>query len=131
MKTFKTIEGIEFYISDSDEEKITQRKWIYSKGYIIMEKGQVSLQVYLLGRDKNKVIDHIDRNPKNNQRENLKFVTRSENCLNSKRQGNHISKNRGKYLVKITRNSITHFLGRYDSLSQATLVRNLWITQHI
>jgi len=33
-----------------------------------------------------KEIDHIDRNPSNNRADNLRWVTRSENCLNKNKK---------------------------------------------
>ena len=47
------------------------------------------------------VIDHINRNKKDNRIENLALVTNSENCQNSGAKGYTYVKNTGKYVATI------------------------------
>lgn len=69
------------------------------------------------------VIDHIDRNPLNNRRSNLRFVTFSENARNcskletatSKYFGVYHNNDSGKYRAWITLDSKTIALGTHDN----------------
>lgn len=51
--------------------------------YCYRKQDAVFLHHLVLGKIDNKVIDHIDRNGLNNQKINLRFVSRSENVFNS------------------------------------------------
>lgn len=73
--------------------------------------------------------DHIDRNPLNNTRSNLRPATRSLNNANRVKppgtslfRGVHWDKNRGKWLVKIKVNRKTINLGRYTDEIEAAAV---------
>jgi HNH endonuclease/AP2 domain len=77
-----------------------------------------------------KIVDHIDGNPKNNKIENLREVTRSQNCQNQKIRRNNTSgvkcvtldKSRNKWLVQIHFNKKKKNLGYYQDLELAELV---------
>lgn len=73
-------------------------------------------------------VDHIDGNPANNTRANLRIVTRRENLLNRKRIGGSKagkSKYRGvspsgkKWIAKISVNGVTRVIGRFQSEDDA------------
>ncbi|EDP9631357.1 hypothetical protein AFK16_000939 [Salmonella enterica subsp. enterica] len=76
------------------------------------------------------VIDHIDRNRTNNKVENLRLVTRSQNCCNaSHKKGSatgiknvNWNKNRNTFQVSITCNGVHHYYGNFESLADAVEV---------
>jgi len=84
-------------------------------------------------------IDHIDGNPGNNRIENLREVTNSQNCHNSRRYSNNTSDVKGvcwdkkqdkwKAAIKINRKQI--HLGYYTILEEAaTAVREARVKYH-
>ena len=77
-----------------------------------------------------KYIDHIDGNPSNNKIENLREVTNSQNCQNSKKRINNLSGTKGvhwhkknkKWRVQIKVNGKIKSCGLYVDLELAELV---------
>lgn len=73
-------------------------------------------------------VDHIDGNPLNNQRSNLRIVTNSQNRMNAGRQSNNTSGLRGvswhkdsqKWYARIKVHGKRIHLGYFDSLEEAS-----------
>lgn len=68
------------------------------------------------------VIDHIDRNPKNNKRKNLRYVTQAQNVRNSdgknltrKSKYRGVFKSRERWVAQITVNRKRVCLGTFDT----------------
>lgn len=76
-------------IDTDDLERVKPFKWYLSKrGYaetIVTGNLHIKLHIFILGRVKNKEIDHINRNPLDNRKSNLRQVSHQENLLNSHR----------------------------------------------
>lgn len=72
-------------------------------------------------------IDHIDGNGLNNQRDNLRLATPSQNAMNRPKQNNNTSgykgvswsKKSGKWIAKIKVNGKSIYLGSFDSIEDA------------
>lgn len=86
-----------FTIVDNCDSHFKKYKWRYgARGYAMrsmkLESGKVaciSLHSVIIGRSlKDLEIDHIDGNPLNNRRKNLRFVTHRQNSQNLKRHRN-------------------------------------------
>lgn len=133
MKTYKTIKlsnGAESIVSESDFELLSKWKWRKNKqGYAVRNTSdkQITIHAQLMGSKPPLEIDHINRNKLDNRRENLRFVTRSQNNLNrnldprNKVGHNGISKCKtGSYRVRVSLKE----LGRYKTLEEAIAVRN-------
>src|SRR6266498_2819191 len=66
-------------------------------------------------------VDHIDGNPRNNQRSNLREATRQQNALNQKRRSSNTSgyigvywaSHANKWAANVRINGKTRFLGYY------------------
>jgi hypothetical protein len=75
-----------------------------------------------------KWIDHIDGNKLNNRIENLRSCTRAENSWNMKKFSNNTSgikgvcwsKEKEKYIARITQNKQVKFIGYFDTLKDAS-----------
>lgn len=78
-------------------------------------------------------IDHINRNPQDNRRHNLRYASMSQNRINSNRAigvARNVYIRKGKYAVRIRRDLIEHYLGAFDTLDEAIAERDEWIYQH-
>jgi hypothetical protein len=76
-------------------------------------------------------VDHINRIRTDNRVENLRWVTRSENCMNKNCRAESKSKEKniyaradGKFLVKVSRDKKRVFLGVHDTIEEAVQARN-------
>ena len=83
--------------------------------------------------DPNIEIDHIHgiKSRNDNRKSNLRLATHSQNNINKDKASNNTSgvkgvtwdKRTGKWRVRITINKVTHELGFFDELEEATKVR--------
>ena len=95
------------------------------KGYLLLSVGKKNYLasrlafLYMTGPWPTQLMDHIDRNPRNNAWSNLREVTRSENNRN---KGTHagktsqfrgVSKRHDKWLVVIRVNGKPKYLGQF------------------
>ena len=130
----KTTKGIEFTIDTSDLEKVLCYTWCVSKtGYLVanINSKVVKLHRYLLELSSaSKVVDHINHNPLDNRRSNLRVCTQNKNAKNMKLKSNNSSGFPGiditphnKYRVRITVNKKEIRTGNFDTLSEAISAR--------
>jgi len=128
-------------VDPEDEWLLKTYTWRIENGYVRTDGGRhpnkwkMFLYHCIVGQPLwGNVIDHIDRNPLNNRRSNLRYVTHSENRLNSLRsdEAYHIqlSAKGNMYMVKIKRNRVQYYLGSYRRLDEAEAVRDKWLIEH-
>lgn len=95
-------------VDNEDFEKVKDINWCYSKGYAVnSEKGR--LHRFILNAPKNGIVDHVDRDPLNNCRANLRLTSPSLNLVNqgprtvvtSQYRGVCFDKSRSKWLFRI------------------------------
>ena len=129
-------------VSIQDAEVIKPYKLYYSSGYveIIVNDKRHRLHRYIMQECMKEnipathVIDHINNNPLDNRRENLRSVTYSENSRNKRKQSDTSSKYHGVSYHKVSKNwkaSIkvgkkTH-IAYYDNEVSAAYQYNLWL----
>lgn len=129
------LRGKVIVINECDKSLFDSYKWwIDSRGYVLTDiqredgsKRTVGLHRLILC-DPQGDVDHIDRQPLNNTRGNLRACTRSENCMNvpnragktSKHRG--VSKSRGKWVVVIRLGGKVQWIGTYKTEEEAAAV---------
>lgn len=77
-------------------------------------------------------IDHINFNRLDDRRNNLRYVTKSEQNINTSRAtgasgARNISLVGDRYAVLIRRDGVRHYLGTYDTLDEAVATREEWL----
>lgn len=90
---------ISFLVSNVDYEWVVQRKWCLGNGYININGKQKTILLHreimkrMAGNEipEGYIVDHIDRNPLNNQRNNLRLVTHRQNAQNKNKMKNNKS----------------------------------------
>lgn len=113
--------GVEYCCTydDIDQGLVEQYKWSVDKGYV--RSRHLYLHRLILGITDPKIqVDHIDHNPFNNQRSNLRLCSHSENQRNRiKRNGSSVFKGvtrrRGRFAASITYENRKYYLGLFRS----------------
>ena len=121
-------------IDIEDVEKVKSYKWCISNyGYVISNrrsKPQIQLHRFLMDCPSNMVVDHIDHNPLNNRKSNLRIVTQHQNAMNRSKPNRKCSskyknvsfiKSRKKWRVQISINNKTKHIGDYESEEEASI----------
>jgi len=131
-------EGKKFYIDWSDYSRFVagHRFRINNKGYVMYSSTKDGLHNKLLHRmimncPEDMMIDHIDHNPLNNSRSNLRICTNQQNQMNSGKSKNnksgvigvHWNKANEKWRAQITLNNKQIHLGLFDNFEEVCKVR--------
>jgi hypothetical protein len=125
--------GEKILIDTQDFECVIKHSWCVSKtGYAVANiSGKVTkLHRFLLSVNKNQIIDHINGNPLDNTRINLRICTNAQNTKNNKLSKNasmpysgiKITKS-NKYKARITVNFKEIHLGCFNTLDEAICAR--------
>ena len=143
MKEIQLTQGKVALVDDEDFEYLNQWKWyannmkgnFYATKAITVSKCKqkiISMHRLIMKPEKGYVIDHIDGNSLNNQKNNLRICTHAENMRNSKIYSNNTSGFKGVYWHKQTakwmayisyNNKITH-LGLFINPKDAARAYN-------
>lgn len=134
MATIKTKNGDIILIDDEDFDVLSKIKWHLTKeGYAVTTLPRrhghkpLCLHRVVMTPPDGLVVDHINGNPLDNRKENLRICTRAENNRNQKKsiknssglKGVSWDKHRGKWSSKICVNEKRITLGRFDSKEDA------------
>lgn len=120
-------------VDDADFDTLTQFRWHitgagYAAGFVRVNgtRLRVYLHRYLLDAQPGQIVDHIDGDPLNNTRANLRLVTRAQNQWNRKAQQNAsgykgVSWHRlnRKYYARIQVHNRRYFLGYFETAQEA------------
>ena len=115
-------------------EIVRQYGWYMNNGYIVANKennsGLISLARLIMQPESGMCVDHIDGNPLNNCKSNLRICTIQQNCFNRK-VGKATAtgivgvqkKNKSEYNAYITFNKKRINLGDFKNLDEAVKAR--------
>lgn len=145
MKKIKLTRGKYALVDDDDYKLLINRKWYCNdNGYAAREqrKNGNRYQQYMhreiIGAEKGQEVDHINRNRLDNRKENLRFCTRPENVMNSKKRIDNNSGYRGvfwrtrerKWVSRITINKKRIYTGSFDNKIEAAIAYNNSALKH-
>jgi hypothetical protein len=122
-RTFKAL------IDTEDLAKVRQRQWSYHRyvyGTMMISRGEktnISLHRHLLGlsRHDSKLVDHINRNPLDNRKANLRVTTSSVNNLN--RETKNLKHKDGRWTVYISGKSWGTFRDKDEASTLAAEIK--------
>lgn len=109
-------------IDKEDYEKIKNARWYVSNGYCCDNKRNC-LHRIIANAKKGQIVDHINSNKLDNRKQNLRFVTKSQNGQNRKCRGYSYDKNIKKWVVNIVVNKQKHYIGKYNTEEEAMQAR--------
>lgn len=121
-----------FLIDEADLEKVIPYKWRYWQGrFFTGNYKPISIHQFLLGQQDGLVIDHINGNPADNRRCNLRVITQGNNVINKSLLNTNTSgvmgiswdKDRNRWAVEIHYHYKRCHLGRYVNFEDAVYVR--------
>lgn len=79
---------------------VTKYKWYLSDNGYVKSKKMGRLHRFIMNPPEGMVVDHINHNPLDNRRDNLRICTQHENCFNQSMRKNNTSGTTGIYLDK-------------------------------
>lgn len=146
MKEIPLTHGYITIVDDEDYEYLSQFKWWAMKkgNYIYAERSNYCNKTkksnhmkmhreIMKVTDKSILVDHIDRNPLNNQKSNLRLCNKQQNAANSKKRKGGSSKYRGvslcwdrknRYIARLYYKGRNYHLGRFKTEIEAAKAYN-------
>ena len=135
-------------IVDNDViDDVSRHRWhLTNSGYVIgyddTNKTKFLLHNYILGTKDGYVVDHIDHNPLNNRKSNLRHFTYSLNSHTAKLSSRNTTGKKGvyayktsagtvKYRAQIIVDGIIYRLGSFDTFSEAVKSRQEAELKHL
>lgn len=131
------------FIDGEDFDLIKKYNWSISKKsdkFYVMHtvinkdktKKKIRLHRLIMNCPDDMIVDHIDGNPLNNCRSNLRICTQSQNCMNRKKRSNTSNRYKGtifiesvkKWRAQIKYNGKHYHLGHFDTEEEAAKAYN-------
>jgi hypothetical protein len=122
IKGFDVKEKCRCKIDLEDINKIKKFKWYARNDNYVRNCYGAYIHRIILDPPYNKYIDHINHNPLDNRKNNLRVVTNQQNHMNQKIRGYYYSKDK-KWIAQITCNNTHHYLGRFNTEEEAKKAR--------
>lgn len=126
-------------VDDEDYERCIQYRWNvnrldYPTRGVKTDKGwrSITMHRFIMGFPKT-IIDHINRNPLDNQKSNLRFCTHKQNKANTRqhiqKKYKGVCKYRAKFIARLYHNGASHNLGVYKTEKEAAIAYNNFAKQ--
>ena len=121
-------------IDKDDINKIKNKKWtLMLNGYVCWQKENILLHRLItgvVGDIKMFQVDHVNHDPLDNRKNNLRICTSQENSRNIKCKGYSLFKRTGKWKARIMIDRKEIHLGYYDKEEDAKNAREKAVRKH-
>lgn len=140
MKAIELTQGKYAVIDDEDFERVSGHKWRFDGRYAVTHyqestkspRKNLRLHRFILMVKRGESIDHINNDPLDNRRENLRICSHAENNWNkgltvlntSGFKGVYFHKASKKYMARIKVYGKTHYLGIFEEVKDAAMAYN-------
>ena len=124
--------GRSFIFDEEDLELVKSRRWRIVGGYVSAtpvgeETGKILLHRLIVSAEDDDIVDHIDRDPSNNRRSNLRLADKYDNMHNMKLncrnttgfKGVYMDKRNGRFVATLQNRGETVRLGSYKTKEEA------------
>ena len=128
MREIALSRGFVALVDDEDYERLSVSRWsvmiVGDRHYAMSSKGRLMHRL-IVGAQAGQVVDHIDNNPLNNQKTNLRICTQAENLRNRKVAKHSatgvkgVQIHHGSYRVRITCDGVVHRIGTFKRIEDA------------
>jgi len=123
-------EGKFAQVDDTDFDELNKYHWyVNNSGYAFRREKVIFMHRQIIKADDKQieVVDHVNRNPLDNQKKNLRPATKSQNATNKRMPGTnktgflgvHFDKGSGRYRSQIKHNGKRINIGRFDNPEDA------------
>jgi hypothetical protein len=141
VKEIELMCGAKTVVDDEDYDRLHQYNWrLNPAGYALRSSTlngkyiTIRLHREIMGACKGEYVDHVNGNPLDNRKSNLRICTNMENSWNSGLRKDSKSgykgvtwkKERSKWKAEIKKNYKTMFLGYFDNPHDAARMYNFW-----
>ena len=113
-----------------DVDRVKNYKWSLTHEYVY-NRDKSRLHRYIMDCPEDMVVDHINHNPLDNRKSNLRICTQQQNSMNKSKHSNNISgvagvswkKDKHKWCARIIYNRKNIHIGYFDTLEEAIEAR--------
>lgn len=126
--SLQTNTGEEFLVSPEDAGRVRERRWYRRRAkdgrVYVTSRGAsgktVHLHRFIMAAPDGVEVDHINGNPLDNRRENLRLCNRKQNLANRPGLAS-VRMHHGKWVARTARDGSERRIGSYDSKEEAVL----------
>lgn len=119
------------FVDKDDFKNIIKYKWSLQRGYAYNHKIKQMHNIIMKNKNKEYVVDHINRNRLDNRKNNLRLVSFTMNGFNKGKQSNNTSgyvgvswdKSKNKWEAHIKQYGKKYFLGYFNNRKDAYIIR--------
>ena len=120
-------QGYQAIVDDEDYEFLSQFKWHYNNGYAWITRRvggkctKITMHNLIIKSSLGNVVDHINKNPLDNRKENLREASYQLNRLNSNQKNYSWHKLHNKYIVTVGKEGKSYHGGYFSTEEEAKI----------